>query len=204
MYTLRDEIDISITLFAKRGTNIRGLVVELVCERRWSHLAFLNARPASERSTMSSEFIGYMINRVTDVKPLYGDNKSFKPEHGRWVEVDSDDERQQRYVLGTILLGQGTNVVAGPTTLSRKIRLPAEPPPHGKTPSQVNPPPLGRCGVGAKCQSGRGHPGNLAVSESGRIRRPDRVSCVILRFRRIPEFCSGPCATGRHLGRTGL
>ena len=106
--------------------------MELVCEERWSHLAFVNERPASERSTTSSEFIGYMVDRVADMQPLYGDNNSFKPEHGRWAEVDSDDDRQQRYVLGTTHFGQGTDVVAGATTLSRKIRLPAEPPPHAE------------------------------------------------------------------------
>ena len=58
VYTLGEEIDLSITLAAKRGINIRGLVAELVCEERWSHLAFVNERPASERTTTSSGFIG--------------------------------------------------------------------------------------------------------------------------------------------------
>jgi hypothetical protein len=70
----------------------------------------MNGRP-SEQFTTFSEFIGYMVDRVTDVKPLYGYNKSFKPEHGRWAEVDSDDDRQQQYVLGTTHFGQGTDVV---------------------------------------------------------------------------------------------
>ncbi len=48
--------------------------MELVCEERWSHLAFVNERPASERSTTSSEFIGYMVDHVADMQPLYGDN----------------------------------------------------------------------------------------------------------------------------------
>jgi len=66
----------------------------------------MNGRP-SEQFTTFSEFIGYMVDRVTDVKPLYGYNKSFK----LWAEVDSDDDRQQQYVLGTTHLGQGTDVV---------------------------------------------------------------------------------------------
>ncbi len=54
----------------------------------------MNGRP-SEQFTTFSEFIGYIVDRVMDVKPLYGYNKSFKPEHGRWAEVDSDGDRQQ-------------------------------------------------------------------------------------------------------------
>ncbi len=131
VYTLGEEIELSITLAAKRGTKVRGLVAELVCEERWSHLAFVNERTASERSTTSSEFIGYVVDRVTDVKPLYDDDKNSKPEHGRWAEIDSDDDRQQRYVLGATHFGRDTVVAAGKTTLSHKIRLPAEPPPHG-------------------------------------------------------------------------
>ena len=80
--------------------------------------------------TTSSEFIGYMVDRVTDVKPLYDDGKSAMPEHGRWAEVDLDDDRQQRYVLGTTHLAQGLAVAPGTTILSHKIRLPTEPPPH--------------------------------------------------------------------------
>lgn len=132
VYTLGEEIDLSITLAAKRGANIRGLVAELVCEERWSRLAFVNERPASERSTTSSEFIGYMVDRVTDVKPLFGDGKDSRPEHGRWAEVDHDDDRQQRYVLGTTHLAQGLAVAAGTTTLSHKIKLPTGPPPHAE------------------------------------------------------------------------
>ena len=132
VYNLGEEIDLRVTLAAKRSTNIRGLVAELVCEERWSHLAFVNERSASERSPTSSEFIGYMVDRVTDVKPLYDDGKSSKPEHGRWAEIDSDDDRQQRYVLGTTNFGQDTVVAAGTTTLCHKIRLPSEPPPHGE------------------------------------------------------------------------
>jgi len=59
VYTLGEEIDLRITLATKRGTNIRGLVAGLFCEERWSRLAFVNERPASERFTTSSGFIGY-------------------------------------------------------------------------------------------------------------------------------------------------
>ena len=74
VYTLGEEIDLRITLAAKRGTKIRGLVAELVCEELWSHLAFVNERSASERSTKCSEFIGYMVDRVTE--KLYGQSGS--------------------------------------------------------------------------------------------------------------------------------
>ena len=107
VYTLGEEIDLRITLAAKRGTNIRGLVAGLFCEERWSRLAFVNERPASERFTTSSGFIGYMVDRVTDAKLLYDDVKVSRPGYGRWAEVDRDDDRQQRYALGTTHLAQG-------------------------------------------------------------------------------------------------
>jgi hypothetical protein len=90
IYGLGEVIDLKVTLAARRGVKIRGLVAELVCEERWSHLAFVNEPTASERSTASSE-----VDRVTDVKGLYEDDKTSKPEHGRWAEVDDEDDRQQ-------------------------------------------------------------------------------------------------------------
>ena len=73
-----------------------------------------------------------MVDRVTDVKPLYDDGKDSRPEHGRWAEVDHDDYRQQRYVIGTTHLVQGLAMAAGTTTLSHKIKLPTGPPAHGE------------------------------------------------------------------------
>ena len=130
VYGLGEEIELRVTLAAKRRVHVRSIVAELVCEERWPHLAFVNERPASERSTTSSEFIGYMVDRVTDVKGLYEDAKDSKPEHGRWAEVDSDDDRRQTYILGTTHFGQDTVIEAGTTTLRPKIGIPTEPPPH--------------------------------------------------------------------------
>ena len=130
VYGLGEVIEIRITLAAKRRVNIRGLHAELICEERWSHVEFVNERPASERSTPSSEFIGYMVDRVRDAPGLYDDAGDTKPSHGRWTEVDSGSGRQQRYVLETTHFGRDTKVEAGTTTLNAKIRIPAASPPH--------------------------------------------------------------------------
>ena len=130
VYSLGEVIDLRITLAAKRGVNIRGLVAELIYEERWSHVEFVGERSASERSTASSEFIGYMVDRVRDGPGLYDDAGDTKPAHGRWTEVDSGSGRQQRYVLETTYFGRDTKVEAGTTTLSAKIRIPTVPPPH--------------------------------------------------------------------------
>ena len=129
-YGLGEVIGLTVTLAAKRGTNIRGLVAELICEERWYHSSTGQERPASERTSVAGEFIGFMIDNVRDLKGLYDDVKYPKPEQGQWNEVDSPINRQQRYVLGTTYFGQNTKVKAGTTTLSPQIKIPTEPPPH--------------------------------------------------------------------------
>ena len=76
VYTMGEGIDLSITLSAKRGTNIRGLVVELVSGERWSHLAFLNERQAKRT-----------VHHVQRVHRLHG-----RPGHGREALVRLQQE----------------------------------------------------------------------------------------------------------------
>lgn len=129
-YGLGDVIDLTITLVAKRGMNIRGMVAELICEERWSHSSIVRGRPPSERTSVSGAFVSFMIDNARDLKGLYDDVKYPKTEQGQWNEVDSPINRQQRYVLGTTYFGQNTKVKAGTTTLSPQIKIPTEPPPH--------------------------------------------------------------------------
>ena len=79
---------------------------------------------------MSSEFIGFMIDNVRDLKGLYGDVKNPKTGQGQRNEVDSTIDRQQRYVLGTTHFGWNTRVESGTTTLNPQIKIPSGPPPH--------------------------------------------------------------------------
>ena len=87
-YHLGESIDLEVRLEVKRQTKLRGIVAELICEERWSHLAFVQERSASERSSESSEFIGYMVDRVGDVKGLFDDARNVEPGQGRWAEVE--------------------------------------------------------------------------------------------------------------------
>ena len=70
------------------------------------------------------------MDHVTDVKALYEDAKVSKPGHGRWAEVDSEEDRRQTYVLGTTNFGKDTKVEAGTTTFTSSINIPNTPPPH--------------------------------------------------------------------------
>ena len=129
-YSLGEVIDLTITLLANRGLSIRGLVAELICEERWTHSAMVQERLASERSSVSGEFIGFMIDNVRDLKGLYDDGKIQNPNHTRSNGVESTVDRQQKYVLGTTYFGLNTRVAGGTTTLNPQIKIPAEPPPH--------------------------------------------------------------------------
>ena len=129
-YGLGEVIDLTITLVANRGLSIRGLVAELICEERWTHSAKVNARSASERTSVSGAFVGFMVDNVRDLKGLYDDVRNPKPGQGQRNEVESTVDRQQRYVLGSTYFGRNTRVEGGTTTLTPQIKIPAEPPPH--------------------------------------------------------------------------
>ena len=129
-YHLGESIDLEVRLEVKRQTKLRGIVAELICEERWSHLAFVQERSASERSSESSEFIGYMVDRVGDVKGLFGDARDVEPGQGRWAEVELETDRSETYLLGTTRFGQHLNLEAGSQVLYTQIQIPTAAPPH--------------------------------------------------------------------------